>query len=215
MTAPRAAAPSDPAVDEREFRNALGSFATGVTVITTIGEDLRCYGMTVNSFTAVSLNPPLVLWNLATSSPSAAAFRSASRFAVNVLALDQLDLARRFSHRHPDKFSGLDTVAGIGGVPLLVDPAASFECLREYVYFGGDHAIIVGRVEKFSYRRPQTLMFCQGRYQRGIELEPTAGCRRGTHACLERACVTNALTPPRLVETGRGPVRGSPALPRC
>ncbi len=174
MTLSRVALATESVIDEREFRHALGRFATGVTVITTVGEDSHRYGMTANSFAAVSLKPPLVLWSLATSSPSAEAYRNASHFAVNILALDQLHLSRHFAHPHPDKFSGIETVAGLGGAPLLTGCAATFECRREFAYFGGDHVIIVGRVERFAYQRASTLIFCQGHYQRGVDLEPAA-----------------------------------------
>ena len=162
------------AFDEREFRNALGSFATGVSLVTTRGEDGRPYGMTVNSFAAVSLNPPLVLWSLATGSPSAPAFQAANHFAVNVLALNQLELSRHFSHPKPDKFANVAFSSGLAALPLLDGAAAQFECTRDNAYSGGDHIIILGRVIRFSRNRSRTLIFCHGRYHRGVELEPKA-----------------------------------------
>jgi 3-hydroxy-9,10-secoandrosta-1,3,5(10)-triene-9,17-dione monooxygenase reductase component len=163
-----------PAFDEREFRNALGTFATGVTVVTTRGEDGHAYGMTVNSFAAVSLAPPLVLWSLAHGSPSAAAFRSTVCFGISVLALEQLSLSRRFSRPGTDKFAGVPIDDGLGGVPLIRGAVATFECRSEYRYYGGDHEIIVGRVERYGYQQRDSLIFCGGRYQRGISLEPKA-----------------------------------------
>lgn len=160
--------------DERDFRNALGTFGTGVTIVTTRAPDGRPYGMTANSFSAVSLDPPLVLWSLALKSPSAPLFRAAQHFGVSVLALDQLHLSRHFARSAEDKFVGIDTVDGAGGVPLIGGAASTFECRSEYRYFGGDHQIIVGRVERYTYDRRATLLFCHGRYQRGQELEPTA-----------------------------------------
>ena len=160
--------------DQRDFRNALGTFGTGVTIISTRGLDGRAYGMTANSFSGVSLDPPLVLWSLAMKSPNAAAFRSATHFGVSILALDQLALSRQFSRPAPDKFEGVATVAGAGGVPLIAGAAARFECRTEYCCLGGDHLIIVGRVAHYAYERKSTLLFCQGRYQRGQELEPAA-----------------------------------------
>jgi len=115
-----------------------------------------------------------VLWSLALKSPSAPAFRSTAHFGVSILALDQLGLSRHFSRSAVDKFDGVATVDGDGGVPLITGAAATFECRSEYRYFGGDHHIIVGRVERYAYDRRPTLLFCHGRYQRGQELEPTA-----------------------------------------
>ncbi len=161
-------------LDERELRDALGTFATGVAIVTTTPSDGRPRGMTVNSFAAVSLSPPLVLWNVADNSPSSAAFRDATHFAVNVLALEQLEYSRQFSRATPDKFAHVPFSLSPTGCPILAGAVAHFECAREHVYTGGDHAIIVGRVLRFTHASAPTLVFCQGRYQRTVALEPGA-----------------------------------------
>jgi flavin reductase (DIM6/NTAB) family NADH-FMN oxidoreductase RutF len=150
--------------DPRLLRNALGHFATGVTVVTTCAPDGAKIGVTVNSFASLSLDPPLVLWSLARKSWSMSAFEIAGHFAVHVLAADQQALSDRFSRAGADKFGGVETVEGVGGVPLLRDCAAVFECSVEHRYDGGDHVILVGRVERFSTAERAPLLFYRGRY---------------------------------------------------
>src|SRR6185503_13266212 len=115
-------------IDAREFRNALGAFTTGVTIVTTCDGAGRDVGLTVNSFNSVSLEPPLVLWSLARSSASLAAFVEAPYFAVHILGARQEALSNCFARRGADKFAGLELVRGHGGVPLLDGCAARFEC---------------------------------------------------------------------------------------
>lgn len=154
-----------------EFRAALGSFATGVTVITTCGADGLPAGVTANSFNSVSLDPPMVLWSLARTSRALGAFLQANHFAVHVLGEDQQDLAMRFASSGEDKFAGLDCPAGAGGVPLLADCAARFECRTAHQYDGGDHVILVGKVDAFESTPKRPLLFHQGRFGR---VDPTA-----------------------------------------
>src|SRR5262245_40581181 len=135
--------PAAAAIDTRDLRDALGCFATGVTVVTARGTHGEIAGVTANSFCSVSLEPPLVLWCLAKTAPSRAIFSNAGHFAVHVLAEDQCDLSLRFSRPSKDKFSGLSVGEGLGGVPLLDGVAALFECRGEHRYEGGDHLIIV------------------------------------------------------------------------
>ena len=161
-----------PALDPRAFRNALGMFATGVTVVTTRDGGGRRYGMTVNSFSAVSLDPPLVLWSLSRTNPNAAVFTTADHFAVNVLAVGQIELSKRFARPSVDKFAGVTVNDGLGGVPLLEATAASFECRRHAILDGGDHHLLLGRVLRFEHRGVPTLVFCQGRYHRSEYLGP-------------------------------------------
>jgi len=156
---------------DREFRNTLGTFATGVTVITAIGADGVPCGMTANSFTALSLQPPLVLWSIARGSPSAPLFLAAEYFAISILAADQIDISRRFSRPHPDKFATVQTLPGLGGAPLIAGAAAHFECRTEQFHEGGDHSIIIGRVLRLASSNAPPLIFCSGRYQRGVDLE--------------------------------------------
>jgi flavin reductase (DIM6/NTAB) family NADH-FMN oxidoreductase RutF len=156
---------------EREFRNALGTFATGVVVVTTRDASGGAHGLTVNSFTAVSLKPRLILWSQTAIATSAATFDSATHFAVNVLALDQLDFARRFARSSADKFLGLPLSQGLGGAPLLVGAAATFECLAREIHRAGDHLLRLGEVLRFQYSQRPPLVFAKGRYQRGHNIE--------------------------------------------
>ena len=151
--------------DRRDFRRALGQFATGVTVITTRASDGRKAGVTVNSFSSVSLSPPLVLWCLSRQSPSMSAFSGASHFAVNVLEARQHHLSRQFSSPLPDKFAGVEFVDGAAGVPLLQGTVAWFVCRKVRQYDGGDHVIFIGEVEDYACHEGEPLVFFTGRYR--------------------------------------------------
>lgn len=153
-----------PAVEATEFRRALGSFATGVTIITTRGSDGAPLGLTVNSFNAVSLNPPMVLWSLANNALSLPVFRDAAHWAVHVLAADQEALSGRFARRGADKFNGIAVEAGVGDIPLLVGCSARFQCKTAFQYEGGDHVIFVGEVLEFDRSDAAPLVFHAGRY---------------------------------------------------
>lgn len=152
--------------DTRDLRRALGQYATGVTVVTT-HHDGRDYGMTANSFTSVSLNPPLVLWAAAKSSPSLVAFEAADTFAVNVLAADQHHLSRQFSTSGPDKFDGVRVRPrdGAGGPPLLDGTVASFRCRRTQRVDAGDHVVFLGEVESYDAPGGEPLVFHSGFYR--------------------------------------------------
>lgn len=141
---------ADPALAYREFRNALGRFATGVTVVTALDLDAKPIGLTVSSFNSVSLAPPLILWSLSLLSPHFDAFCKAGRYAVNVLAAGQRHFSDRFATRNDDHFADLPQHVGLGGVPLIDGCCAWFECVGEAQYPGGDHIIFVGRVERFA-----------------------------------------------------------------
>ncbi len=154
------------AVDALEFRKALSAFATGVAVLTTRDEHGEPFGMTISSFNSVSLDPPLVLWSIAKNTFSHDAFVTARYYAVNVLAMHQKDMSARFAKPSEDKFAGLDCKSGIGEVPKLPEYAACFECETEFVYEGGDHTIIVGRVLSFDSRETDPLIFYRGRFLR-------------------------------------------------
>jgi 3-hydroxy-9,10-secoandrosta-1,3,5(10)-triene-9,17-dione monooxygenase reductase component len=151
-------------IDTTQFRNALGSFVTGVTIVTTRTTDGTDVGLTANSFNSVSLDPPLVLWSLARTSASQDAFTQASRFAVHILASDQENLSTRFAKRGEDKFAGLTLERDEKGTPLLQDCSARFECRTAYQYDGGDHIIFVGEVLSFSQSAKRPLAFHAGRY---------------------------------------------------
>jgi len=155
-----------PGFDSRSFRNALGCFATGVAVVTAQAPDGTLMGLTINSFSSVSLEPPLVLWSLATGSPNLEGFQRASHYAINVLTLEQEALSNHFATRQQDKFSNMEWTPGLGGAPLLANCHAQFEVRNEFHYPGGDHLIFVGHVERFA-TNPQTspLLFHCGSYR--------------------------------------------------
>jgi flavin reductase (DIM6/NTAB) family NADH-FMN oxidoreductase RutF len=149
---------------QRRLRDALGRFATGITVVTTVTPDGKQEGLTANSFSAVSLDPPLVLWSLRRAAPSLKGFLAAGRFAVNVLAADQHHLCRHFATPARDKFRGVPHTPGLGGCPLLSGSLASFECETETTIESGDHVIIIGRVQRATYRNGEPLIFSAGAY---------------------------------------------------
>lgn len=151
-------------IDTRDFRNALGTFTTGVTIVTTVSGDGERVGLTANSFNSVSLDPPMVLWSLAKTSNSLEIFNNAEYWAVHILADDQDELSNRFAKKGIDKFEGIDCKEGVGGVPLLPGCAAVMQCKTEYAYEGGDHIIYVGRVLEFDQDQKKPLVFVQGRY---------------------------------------------------
>jgi flavin reductase (DIM6/NTAB) family NADH-FMN oxidoreductase RutF len=153
-------------IDPRDFRHALGSYATGVTIITAAGADKKPYGLTCNSFASVSLNPPLVLWSLVLYSSSLGIFQNASHFAVNVLGVTQQALANKFAKSSEDKFVGVDWKPGLGHAPLLTESVANFQCRSVNRYYGGDHVIFLGAVEAYSYNRNEPLLFARGGYGR-------------------------------------------------
>jgi flavin reductase (DIM6/NTAB) family NADH-FMN oxidoreductase RutF len=159
-------APPRVAHDPRDFRNALGCFPTGVALITTLAPDGRPVGLTANSFSSVSLDPPMVLWSLARTASSAAVFRDAEYFAINVLAAGDEELSSHFSKSGGDKFSRYAErfTDGLAGAPLLQGAVATFECHSRHRYYGGDHIIIIGVVERYTHGDATPLLFSRGRY---------------------------------------------------
>jgi 3-hydroxy-9,10-secoandrosta-1,3,5(10)-triene-9,17-dione monooxygenase reductase component len=159
-----AAMAAQPDVQSRAFRAALGQFATGVTIVTCRDAAGAAIGLTVNSFSALSLAPPLVLWSLRLSSPSLAAFDAASHFAINVLSEAQVDLSRRFAAAVPSKFDEGAWSEGEGGAPLLAGCTATFECERHDVRTGGDHRLFIGLVRRARADATPPLVYHGGRY---------------------------------------------------
>lgn len=150
----------------RELRCVLGCFTVGVTVITALEASGKPMGVTISSFNSVSLDPPLILWSLANRSPRFEVFRQASHYAVNILAADQSRLSDRFASCPDDYFAGVAHRAGLGGVPLIEGCCAWFECTPEFSYPGGDHAILVGRVQRFARGEAKPpLVFFDGAYR--------------------------------------------------
>lgn len=150
--------------DSREFRNALGQFPTGVTVVTTIDADGNKIGMTANSFSSVSLDPMLVLWSVAKTCKAFKAFTEAKHFAIHVLHANQKQISSQFASNCEDRFENIAHAEGHGGVPVLADYSAVFQCDTECIYEGGDHVILLGRVVTFDNRKLPPLVFHAGRY---------------------------------------------------
>jgi flavin reductase (DIM6/NTAB) family NADH-FMN oxidoreductase RutF/pimeloyl-ACP methyl ester carboxylesterase len=154
-------------IEPRMLRDALGCFATGVTVITTTGADGEPVGFTANSFSSVSLDPPLVLFCVKRDSASVPALRQHGAFAVNVLHIGQQAISSTFASRAADRFADVDRELWDRRVPILREAMANFECSIEEVHEGGDHLIVVGRVSRVHFdpsRDP--LLFLQGKYRR-------------------------------------------------
>ncbi len=151
------------AIDPRQFRSALGAFATGVTIVTTTDED-EPVGVTASSFNSVSLDPPLVLWSLGKTAKSLNAFRESGHFAVHVLSCHQQKLSNAFAKSGEDKFAGVKWAPGALGSPILDEFAAKFECRTVHQYEGGDHIILVGEVISFEQKDVPPLVFHGGQY---------------------------------------------------
>ncbi len=170
-------------IDSGDFRAALSTFATGVTIVTTsddkTGEPI---GMTASSFNSVSMDPPLILWSVTKTALSAPVFKQASDFAVHVLASSQVELSNRFARSGGDKFTGLDYLSNAGGCPVLPDCIARFDCQTWQVYEGGDHWIIVGQVVNLEKRNDEGLVFSDGSYATATPINPDQKSKSQTSA---------------------------------
>ncbi|MDI3356303.1 flavin reductase [Pseudomonas sp. UYIF39] len=165
-------AKASPAFDGRALRDAFGSFATGVTIVTTAGPGGVDIGLTANSFSSVSLDPPMVLWSLARTSLNMDAFRNSGHFAVHILSADQEALSGRFASKGIDRFEGLALDRGPDGIPMLKECMARFACKLAYQYEGGDHVIFVGEIVDFSHSARKPLVFHGGRYGMLLPKQP-------------------------------------------
>ena len=152
------------AIDPAELRRCLGSFVTGVTVITVLDDDGKPVGMTANSFNSVSLDPPLIVWSLRTNARAYPVYSKAKRFVVNILSEEQVDISNRFAKSGPDQFDGVATTPGIDGLPLIDACSAHLECRTEATYPGGDHLLFLGRVERIVGSARKPLAFGAGKY---------------------------------------------------
>lgn len=157
-----AVAASQPAFTERAFRNALGQFATGVTVVTALDAQGRPVGMTVSSFNSVSLDPALVLWSLSNTTGNYAAFAQAQHYAIHVLASQHKDVALQFAQRGIDRFAGIAWQPNAQGVPVLDACLARFECRARSQYPEGDHLILVGEVLACHYTADSSPLLYHG-----------------------------------------------------
>lgn len=166
MFASPATTPPAPGCTPELYRQVMGCFPTGVTVMTMAQPDGTRVGVTASSFNTVSLDPPLILWSLALKAPSLTAFRAADHFAVNVLAEAQHALALQFARPSEDKFAGVDLVSGVTGAPLIAGALAHIECRVVQRYAGGDHEIMLGEVVALSRDEGEPLVFRGGRFHR-------------------------------------------------
>ncbi len=151
--------------DLRTFRNTLGLFVTGVTIITCRDQDGAPIGITANSFNSVSLDPPLILWSVGQTARSLEAFSQATAFAVHILRDDQADLSQAFARSGADKFAGLKFESGLGDAPLLPDCAARLECTLHAKHPAGDHVLFIAEVKRLtSDPNAMPLVYHGGRY---------------------------------------------------
>lgn len=152
-------------LDPRTFRKALGCFPTGVTVVTTVAADGSPVGVTIGSFTSLSLDPPLVLFCLDNKSDQIESFRHSGNFVVNVLSQEQRELSILFSTKMQNKFAGVTFDCGVGGLPVLPGCLATIECSMVEIHAGGDHQIFIGRVDQLSCSETgDPLVFFRGSY---------------------------------------------------
>ncbi len=151
-------------IEKRPFRDALGQFATGVTLITTVDAEQNPVGMTANSFSSLSLEPPLVLWSIAKSSSNYPVFAEANHFAIHILEKSQTEIAQQFARKDIDRFEGIEIEKGIRDTPVLTRFLSRFECATECRYDGGDHLILVGRVQKLDTQAGAPLIFFGGKF---------------------------------------------------
>jgi len=152
--------------DPRALRNAFGAFATGVTLVTTVGPDGKPIAMTANSFSSVSLDPPLLLWCIDKASDRLAVFEASPHFAINILAEHHKTLSSRFATKGQPYMDGVECVTGESGCPVIPDACAIFECERVARHDAGDHIIYIGRVRRFETPEGagKPLVFHRGNY---------------------------------------------------
>jgi len=146
------------------LRQAFGKFATGVAVVTSNDKDNNPIGLTINSFSSVSLEPPLVLWSLVNKSPNLDVFRNASHFAINILASDQTEVSNTFARPSEDRFATIDWFRGIADLPVIRNTIATFECRRTMTIEAGDHVVFFGAVEDCEQCDLEPLLFFSGQY---------------------------------------------------
>jgi flavin reductase (DIM6/NTAB) family NADH-FMN oxidoreductase RutF len=151
---------------QRALRDAFGAFATGVTVVTALDDHGRPVGLTVNSFSSVSLAPPLVCWSLRNASPLLDCFREDRSLAIHVLRDDQEHLARQFAGRSADRFAGVPWQRGLDDVPCLANALARFECRIQSIVEAGDHRLLLARVLDYFSESGSPILFAGGRFRR-------------------------------------------------
>ena len=152
-------------IEEEQFRQTLGQFATGIAVATTLDKAGTPHGLTINSFNSVSLDPPLVLWSLDKGSHQLDAFSNSGFYAVNILAQSQKDISDLFASFVEDRFDGVDWQKGKSGAPVLAGCLAKIDCQVEKIIEGGDHIILIGRVIDISHEEGSPLLYHSGAYR--------------------------------------------------
>lgn len=162
-------------LEPRSLRQLLGQYATGITVVTALDVNQRKIGMTANSFTSVSLDPPLILWNIAKSATHFEDFRQAEYFAINILNEDQYLESNHFSKSADDKFEGLDDVDEYMGIPILNKSLTTFVCRQYELHEAGDHYIIVGQIEACRNQMGNPLVFHNRQYKQANVHQAFAG----------------------------------------
>lgn len=153
-------------MNKREFRDIAGRFATGVTVMTTKTEQGYPVGMTANSFTTLSITPPLVIFNIGKKVSLFNDFKKTNRFAVNILAANQKELCKQFSTSNIDRFEGVNYEEDVTGAPILHGVIGYFDCVIKERYEGGDHIIIIGEVKGGAQREGDPLIFFKGEFSK-------------------------------------------------
>ncbi len=162
-------------LEPRSLRQLLGQYATGITVVTALDVNQRKIGMTANSFTSVSLDPPLILWNIAKSATHFEDFKQAEYFSINILNEDQYLESKHFSKSADDKFEGLDDVDEYMGIPILNKSLTTFVCRQYELHEAGDHYIIVGQIEACRNQMGNPLVFHNGQYKQANVHQAFAG----------------------------------------
>lgn len=176
--------------DSKSFRRALGNFATGVVVVTAQDNEGNKVGMTVNSFTSVSLDPPMILWCVDKKANSLAVFQKAKYFAINILSADQIDISNNFARHKEDRYNGINFTEGIGKALLIEDVSAQFECELVEIIEGGDHLILLGKVLTFNDFGRVPLLYHQGAY---ASLLPHPNLRNKIEEANNRVSEPNAV----------------------
>lgn len=209
-------------LDPRDLRRAFGSFATGVTIVTTIDSEGQPCGFTANSFTSVSIDPPLLLVSIAKTAYGCKAFTGSSGYAVNILAHSQRDLSNRFASAGTDKFSGISWQVAATGSPIIDEVVAWFDCRHFEQVDAGDHIILIGEVLQYEYNTHAPLGFCRGAYvsfglsPKMLQMVSSPGSLRvgalvesKGRILLERNPDTGQLSPPSASQVGDSSQPGS------
>jgi len=150
--------------DNTLLRQTLGCFPTGVVVAATCGDHNAPVGLTINSFSSVSLDPPLILWSIALNAPSIGAFRKHKGFTINILSEEQKSVCMQFAQPATDKFRGIDWHPGYEGAPIINNALAVLQCETYRRYEGGDHEIYLGKVIKINFTEQKPLVFHRGQF---------------------------------------------------